>query len=67
MKLVIKKGMTKEEIDELLKQLPPSPDLPELKDKKPIDASKYFGKIKFDLRDVIEIQRRMRDDRNDSY
>ena len=67
MKLVIKKGMTKKEIDELLKQLPPSPILPELENKKPIDASKYFGKIKFGDRDIIEIQRRMRDDRNYNY
>jgi len=66
MVLVIKKGMTKEEIDELLKQLPPSPTLPEI-DKKPIDATKYLGKIRFDVRDIIEIQRRMRDDRNYSY
>ena len=66
MKLVIKKGMTKEEIDELLKQLPPSPDLPELKGKKPIDIDKYFGKLKLEG-DIIEIQRRMRDDSNYSY
>jgi hypothetical protein len=66
MKLTIKKGMTKEEIDELLKQLPPSPMLPDM-DKKPIDATKYFGKIRFDVRDIIETQRRMRDDRNYSY
>jgi hypothetical protein len=67
MKLVIKKGMTKEEIDELLKQLPPSPILPELENKKPIDASKYFGKIRFDVREIIETQKRMRDDSNYSY
>jgi hypothetical protein len=67
MVLVIKKGMTKEEIDELLKQLPPSPILPEMENKKPIDATKYLGKIRFDVRDIIEIQRRMRDDRNYSY
>jgi hypothetical protein len=67
MVLVIKKGMTKEEIDELLKQLPPSPILPEMGNKKPIDATKYLGKIRFDVRDIIEIQRRMRDDRNYSY
>jgi hypothetical protein len=66
MQLTIKKGMTKEEIDELLKQLPPSPMLPNI-DKQPIDATKYFGKIKFDEREIIEIQRRMRDDRNYSY
>ena len=64
MKLTIKKGMTKEEIDELLKQLPPSPVLPEMENKKPIDATKYFGKIKFDVRDIIETQRRMRNDKN---
>ena len=67
MKLTITKGMTKVEIDELLKQLPPSPVLPEMENKKPIDATKYFGKIKFDVRDIIEIQRRMRDDRNYNY
>ena len=66
MVITIKKGMTKEEIDELLKQLPPSPVLPDM-DKKPIDATKYFGKIRFDVRNIIEIQRRMRDDRNYSY
>jgi hypothetical protein len=65
MVLVIKKGMTKEEIDELLKQLPPSPPLPDT-DKKPIDIDKYFGKLKLEG-DVIEIQRRMRDDSNYCY
>ncbi len=66
MVLTIKKGMTKKEIDDLLKQLPISPILPGI-DKKPIDATKYFGKIRFDIRNIIEIQRRMRDDRNYSY
>jgi hypothetical protein len=66
MVLTIKKGMTKKEIDELLKQLPASPILPEI-DKKPIDATKYSGKIRFDVGNIIEIQRRMRDDRNYSY
>jgi len=65
MKLTIKKGMTKEEINELLKQLPPSPPLPDT-DKKPIDMTKYFGKFKW-KGDVIETQRRMRDDSNYSY
>lgn len=58
--------MTKEEIDELLKQLPPSPVLPEMENKKPIDISKYAGKLKWDG-DPIETQRRMRDDSNYSY
>ena len=62
MVLTIKKGMTKEEIDELLKQLPPSPALPGI-DRKPIDATKYFDKIRFDVNNIIEIQRRIRDDR----
>jgi hypothetical protein len=66
MVLTIKKGMTKKEIDDLLKQLPASPILPGI-DKKPIDATKYSGKIRFDVRNIIEIQRRMRDDRNYSY
>ena len=66
MKLVIKKGMTKEEIDELLKQLPPSPDLPELKGKKPIDISKFQEKLSIHG-DIVLTQRRMRDDRNYSY
>jgi hypothetical protein len=65
MVLTITKGMTKEEIDELLKQLPPSPR--NITNKKPIDATKYFNKINFDLKNIIEIQRRMRDDRNYSY
>ena len=65
MKLTITKEMTKEEIDELLKQLPPSPKLPGM-NKKPIDIDKYFGKLKFEG-DIIEIQRRMRDDSNYSY
>ena len=66
MVITIKEGMTKEEIDELLKQLPASPILPGI-DKKPIDATKYCGKIQFDVKNIIEIQRRMRDDRNYSY
>ena len=66
MVLTIKKEMTKKEIDDLLKQLPPSPVLPDI-NKNPIDATKYFGKIRFDIRNIIEIQRRMRDDRNYSY
>jgi hypothetical protein len=66
MKLTIKKGMTKEEIDELLKQLPPSPPVQGMEDKKPIDMTKYFGKLKW-KGDVIETQRRMRDDSNYSY
>jgi len=66
MVLTIKKEMTKKEIDDLLKQLPVSPVLTDI-DKKPIDAAKYFGKIRFDVRNIIEIQRRMRDDRNYSY
>ena len=66
MKLTITKGMTKEEIDELLKQLPPSPDLPELKGKKPIDMSKFKDKLSI-KDDIVLIQRRMRDDRNYSY
>jgi DNA-directed RNA polymerase subunit H (RpoH/RPB5) len=65
MVLTIKKGMTKEEIDELLKQLPLSPMLPDI-DKKPIDVDKYSGKLKWEG-DVIEIQRRMRDDSNYNY
>ena len=44
MMLTIKKGMTKEEIDELIKQLPPTPML--ITDKRPIDATKYFNKNK---------------------
>lgn len=66
MKLTITKGMTKEEIDELLKLLPPSPDLPELKDKKPIDLSKFKDKLSIQD-DIVLTQRRMRDDRNYSY
>ncbi len=66
MHLTITKGMTKEEIDELLKHLPPSPILPELEGKKPIDITKYAGTLKWDG-DVIETQRRMRDDSNYSY
>jgi hypothetical protein len=65
MKLTIKKGMTKEEIDELLKQLPPSPRIPEM-DKGPIDINKYKGKLSIQG-DVVWTQRRMRDDRNYSY
>jgi hypothetical protein len=65
MVLTITKDMTKEEIDELLKKLPPSPL--NITNKTPIDATKYFNKIDFDLKNIIEIQRRMRDDRNYSY
>jgi hypothetical protein len=63
--LTIKKGMTKEEIDELIKQFPPTSI--HITDKQPIDATKYFNKIDFDLKNIIEIQRRMRDDRNYNY
>jgi hypothetical protein len=66
MVLTIKKGMRKKEIDELLRQLPPSPALHGI-DRKPIDASKYFGKIRFNVGNIIEIQRRIRDDRNYNY
>ncbi|MDX2046934.1 MAG: hypothetical protein SFU87_09110 [Chitinophagaceae bacterium] len=66
MVLVIKKGMTKEEIDELLKKIPPS-SVSFVSDKPPIDATKYFDKIRFDLKNIVETQRRMRDDRNYSY
>jgi len=66
MKLTITKNMTKEEIDELLKKLPPSPALPEMADKTPIDMNKYSGKLKW-KGDAIETQRRMRDDSNYSY
>lgn len=65
MHLTIKKGMTKEEIDELLKQLPPSPKLPGM-NKKPIDINKYKGKLSIQG-DAVWIQRRIRDDRNYSY
>ena len=65
MVLTITKDMTKEEIDELLKKLPPSPL--NITNKTPIDATKYFNKINFDLKNIIEIQRRMRDDKNYSY
>lgn len=65
MVLTIKKGMTKKEIDELLNQLPPS-NFPSNGGKKPIDITKYFGKLKW-KGDVLETQRRMRDDSNYSY
>ena len=57
--------MTREEIDELLKQLPPSPMLPGI-GKKPIDINKYKGKLSIQG-DAVWIQRRLRDDRNYSY
>jgi len=63
MVLTITKDMTKEEIDELLKQLPPSMlSEDEIGNKKP----KYFGKVKWEG-DIIETQRRMRDYSNYSY
>jgi hypothetical protein len=65
MMLTIRKGMTKEEIDELLKQLPSSKFQEEI-NKKPIDVTKYFGKLKWEG-DIIETQRRMRDDSNYNY
>lgn len=65
MVLTIKKGMTKKEIDDLLNQLPPS-SFPLNQGKKPIDVTKYFGKLKL-TGDVLETQRRMRDDSNYSY
>jgi hypothetical protein len=63
--LTIKKGMTKKEIDDLLKQLPVSTKSlgPE---KKPINMEKYKGILSFQ-EDVVLTQRRMRDDRNYSY
>ena len=63
--LTIKKGMTKEEIDELIKQIPIS-NFSDNINKKPIDMTKYFGKLKWNG-DIIETQRRMRDDTNYSY
>jgi hypothetical protein len=63
--LTIKKGMTKKEIDELLKQLPVS-NFSVSGEKKPIDVNKYFGKFNW-KGDVLETQRRMRDDSNYSY
>lgn len=67
MVLTITKDMTKEEIDELLKQLPPSMlSEDEIGNKKPIDMTKYFGKVKWEG-DIIETQRRMRDDSNYNY
>ena len=67
MVLTITKGMTKEEIDELLKQLPPSMlSEDEISNKKPIDMTKYFGKLKWEG-DIVETQRRMRDDSNYCY
>ena len=67
MVLTITKGMTKEEIDELLKQLPPSMlSEDEIRNKKPIDMTKYFGKLKWEG-DIVETQRRMRDDSNYCY
>jgi hypothetical protein len=49
MVLTITKDMTKEEIDELLKQLPPSMlSEDEIGNKKPIDMTKYFGKVKWE-------------------
>jgi hypothetical protein len=65
MVLTIEKGMTKEEIDELIKQFPISNFLDDI-NKKPIDMTKYFGKLKWNG-DIIETQRRMRDDTNYSY
>lgn len=65
MVLTIKKGMTKEEIDDLLKQLP-VPNFPFNGERKPIDMDKYAGKLKW-KGDVMETQRRMRDDSNYSY
>jgi hypothetical protein len=63
--LTIKKGMTKKEIDELLKQLPVS-ITPLNTEKKPINMEKYKGILSLQG-DVVLTQRRMRDDRNYSY
>ncbi|HEY6975649.1 MAG TPA: hypothetical protein VH396_05130 [Chitinophagaceae bacterium] len=65
MTITITKEMSGKEIDELLKKLPGS-NFPDELNKKPIDMSKYFGKIKWNG-DIIETQRRMRDDTNYSY
>jgi hypothetical protein len=65
MVITIKKGMTKEEIDELLKQLPVSTTNLDT-DKKPINMKKYKGTLSLQG-DVVLTQRRMRDDRNYSY
>ena len=65
MVITIKKGMTKEEIDELLKQLPVS-TTNMVTDKNPIDMEKYKGTLSLQG-DVVLTQRRMRDDRNYSY
>jgi hypothetical protein len=63
--LTIKKGMTKKEIDELLKQLPASPTHLGT-EKKPINMEKYKGSLSL-KGDIVLTQRRMRDDRNYSY
>jgi hypothetical protein len=65
MVITIKKGMTKEEIDELLKQLPVS-TTNLVTDKNPINMEKYKGTLSL-KGDVVLTQRRMRDDRNYSY
>ena len=67
MVITIKKGMTKEEIDELLKQFPVSTTNLNT-DKNPINMEKYKGTLSLSLQgDVVLTQRRMRDDRNYSY
>ena len=65
MVLTITKGMTKKEIDELLKQLPVS-DITIHSEKKPVDMALYSGKLKW-KGNILETQRRMRDDSNYSY
>ncbi len=65
MVLTIKKGMTKKEIDDLLKQLPVS-TISLGVGKKPINMEKYKGILSLQG-DIVLTQRRMRDDRNYSY
>lgn len=57
----LKKDFTKEDLDKILQEI--------AKQKKGLDMSKYAGKIKaFDkIEDVIEWQRRQRDDGTYSY
>lgn len=57
----LKKNFTKEDLDKVLEKI--------AKKKKGIDMSKYAGKIKaFDkIDDIIEWQRRQRDDGTYSY
>lgn len=65
MVLTITREMTKEDIDRLLKKLPSS-SLPEAANKPPIDMSKYANTLDW-KGDIVETQRRMRDDRNYRY